>query len=142
MLAKAGFSAPPTSWSEVTTQAKAIKSKGLSDSPVMIGMQQESWFIEFMTALVYAHGGRFVDDDGQAVMQDPKAGALSALTWLVDAVQTHKIMSPGAVQTGELDVAEIRQRGPERLRVVAEIPPGRPSTTRRRAKSPGNSSKR
>ena len=34
------------------------------------------------------------------VMQDPKAGALSALTWLVDAVQTHKIMSAGASADG------------------------------------------
>ena len=111
MLAKAGFSAPPASWDEVTAQAKAIKAHGLSDSPVMIGMQQESWFIEFMTALVYAHGGRFVDDGGQAVMQDPKTGALAALTWLVDAVQTHKVMSLGAVQTGELDVLKSASAG-------------------------------
>ena len=111
MLAKAGFSTPPTTWDDVVTQALAIKAHGLSDSPVMIGMQQESWLIEFMTALVYAHGGRFVDDRGEAVMQDPNAGAGKALGWLVDAVQKHKILSPGCVQTGELDVLKSASAG-------------------------------
>jgi multiple sugar transport system substrate-binding protein len=111
ILAKAGFAAPPATWEEVTAQALAIKAKGLAEYPVMIGMAQESWQIEFMTAVLYSHGGRFVDDAGHAVMQDPKAGALAALTWLVDAVQTHKILSPGAVQTGELEVLKSASAG-------------------------------
>ncbi len=111
MLAKAGFTSPPATWDEVVAQSLAIKSRGLSDSPVMIGMQQESWLIEFMTALVYAHGGRFVSDGGEAAMQDPKTGAGPALAWLVDAVQTHKILSPGCVQTGELDVLKSASAG-------------------------------
>lgn len=101
LLAKAGISAPPASWAEVTEQALAIKAKGLSEYPVAIGLAQESWLIEFMSALVYSHGGRFVDDVGKAA-QDGRTAA--ALQWLVDAVQTHKILSPGAVQSGELDV--------------------------------------
>jgi multiple sugar transport system substrate-binding protein len=111
MVAKAGFAAPPKTWDEVTEQALAMKAKGLADYPVMIGMAQESWLIEFMSALVYSHGGRFVDDAGQAVMQDPKSGALAALTWLIDAVQTHKVLSPGAVQTGELEIVKSASAG-------------------------------
>jgi len=101
LLAKAGIAAPPASWAEVTEQAKAIKARGLSDFPVAIGLAQETWLIEFMTAMVYAHGGRFVDDAGNAAAS---AGTAAALQWLVDAVQTHKILSPAAVQTGELEV--------------------------------------
>ena len=101
MLAKAGIAAPPQSWAEVTAQAKAIKAKGLSEYPVAIGLAQESWLIEFMSALAFSHGGRFVDEAGNAA---PSARTQAALQWLVDGIQTDRILSPGAVQTGELEV--------------------------------------
>lgn len=101
LLQKAGFSAPPKTWAEVAAQAKEIKAKGLAEYPVMIGMAQESWLIEFMSALVFSHGGRFTDDQGNAILQD-SSGTLQALTWLVDAVQKDKILSPACVETGEL----------------------------------------
>ena len=50
--------------------------------------------IEFLSSVVFSHGGRFVDDSGAPVMQDKKKGAHEALTWIVDAVQKHKIVSP------------------------------------------------
>jgi multiple sugar transport system substrate-binding protein len=74
ILEKAGIKAPPTTWAEVVDQAKIIKDKGLSQWPVLISMAQESWLIEFMTAMVYSNGGRFIDDKGNAAMQDPQAG--------------------------------------------------------------------
>ena len=111
MLAKAGIKAPPQSWAEVVEQAKIIKDKGLSQWPVLISMAQESWLIEFMTAMIYANGGHFVDDKGDAVMQDGANGAVSALQWLVDAVQSHKILSPSCVETGELAVLKAFSSG-------------------------------
>jgi multiple sugar transport system substrate-binding protein len=104
MLEKAGIKAPPTTWAEVVDQSKIIKDKGLTQWPVLISMAQESWLIEFMTAMVYSSGGRFVDDKGNAAMKDPDGGAVTALRWLVDAVQQHKILSPSCVETGELAV--------------------------------------
>lgn len=109
ILEKAGFTTPPTTWEEVTAQAAAIKAKGLLDYPVVIGMAQESWMIEFISALVFSHGGRLVDDSGKSAMQDTKAEA--ALQWLVDAVQKHKVLSPGCVQTGELEVLKTASAG-------------------------------
>ena len=111
ILDQAGIAAPPSTWDDVTAQAKIIKAKGLMEYPVLIGMSQESWMIEFISALVYSHGGRQVDDTGRAVMDDPKTGALPALTWLSEAVQTHKIVSPGCVQTGELEVLKAATAG-------------------------------
>jgi multiple sugar transport system substrate-binding protein len=96
MLQKAGIKTPPTSWAEVVDQSKIIKDKGLAQWPVLISMAQESWLIEFMTAIV--------DDTGSAAMQNPDGGAVTALGWLVDAVQTHKILSPSCVESGELAV--------------------------------------
>jgi multiple sugar transport system substrate-binding protein len=104
ILDKADIKAPPTTWAEVVDQSKIIKDKGLAQWPVLISMAQESWLIEFMTAMVYSNGGRFVDDKGNAAMKDPESGAVTALRWLVDAVQKHKILSPSCVETGELAV--------------------------------------
>lgn len=102
MLKKAGIAAPPTTWAEVTDQAKIIKDKGLSQYPMLVSMAQESWLIEFLSAMVFSTGGGFTDDKGNAVMDDPSGGAATALRWLVDAVHEDKILSPSCVETGEL----------------------------------------
>lgn len=101
-LKEAGFDAPPSSWDELVEQSLVMKEKGIADYPMMLAMAQESWLIEFISTLVYSHGGRLVDDNGMAVMQDPKEGAVEALSWVVDAVNKHKIVSPACVETGEL----------------------------------------
>ena len=111
MLDKAGIKTPPQTWAEVASQAKTIKDKGLAQWPVLISMAQESWLIEFMTAMVYSNGGRFVDDKGNAVMQDPATGAGPALHWLVDAVQKQQILSPSCVESGELAVLKAFSSG-------------------------------
>lgn len=101
MLQKAGISKAPTTWAEVREQAKIIKAKGLSEYPILVSMAQETWLIEFMSALVFSHGGRFTDDQGNAVMQDPQTGAVEALNWLVACIKD-KTLSPSCVETGEL----------------------------------------
>ncbi len=103
MLKKAGFNEPPKTWAELTQQSLAIKKAGLSDYPLMLSMARESWLIEFLTAMVYSHGGRFVDDKSVAAMNTPNGGAQQALQWIVDAVGKHKILSPACVETGELN---------------------------------------
>ncbi|GEO84789.1 MULTISPECIES: extracellular solute-binding protein [Alphaproteobacteria] len=102
-LSAAGFSAPPASWDELVEQALVMKEKGIAEFPMMLAMAKESWLIEFMSAMVFSHGGRFTDDKGDSIMQEEKGGALSALQWVVDAVSKHKIVSPGCVETGELN---------------------------------------
>lgn len=102
MLTKAGIAAPPTTWAEVVDQAKIIKDKGLSQYPMLVSMAQESWLIEFLSAMTFSNGGGFTDGKGNAVMDDPSGGAAIALRWLVDAVNKHKILSPSCVETGEL----------------------------------------
>ncbi len=103
VLKKVGIKAPPKSWDELTAQCLQIKKAGLSEYPMMLSMARESWLIEFLSALVFSNGGRFVDDSGTPVMADPKKGAQQALQWVVDAVTKHKIISPACVETGELN---------------------------------------
>lgn len=102
-LKKAGIKEPPRTWDELVQQSLKIKSAGISEYPMMLSMARESWLIEFMTAIVYSHGGRFADDNGVPLMSDPKRGAQQALQWIVDAVNKHKIVSPATVETGELN---------------------------------------
>lgn len=102
-LKKAGIAAPPKTWDEVVQQSLILKQKGISEYPLMLSMARESWLIEFMSALVFSNGGRFVDDAGNALMADPQKGAHKALQWVVDAVNKHKIVSPACVEIGELN---------------------------------------
>ena len=101
-LRKVGIQAPPQTWDEVVQQSLALKKAGV-EYPLMLSMARESWLIEFLSALVFSNGGRFVDDNGVAVMADPKKGAAQAMQWVVDAVNKHKIVSPACVETGELN---------------------------------------
>ena len=59
----------------------------------MLSMARESWLIEFMSALVFSNGGRFVDDAGNAVMADPQKGAQKALYFRMGAF----MLNPGLV---------------------------------------------
>ncbi|MBI3370305.1 MAG: extracellular solute-binding protein [Betaproteobacteria bacterium] len=102
-LQKAGIKTPPKTWDEVTQQSLQIKKAGLAEYPMMLSMARESWLIEFLSAMVFSHGGRFVEDSGAAVMQDRSKGAHAALNWIVDAVNKHKIVSPACVEIGELN---------------------------------------
>ncbi len=102
-LKKAGIAAPPKTWDEVVQQSLLMKKAGVAEYPLMLSMARESWLIEFLSALVFSNGGRFVDDAGNAVMQDPAKGAQQAMQWVVDAVNKHKIVSPACVEIGELN---------------------------------------
>lgn len=75
MLQKAGIAAPPKTWDEVVQQSLKIKKAGLSEYPMMLSLARETWLIEFLSSMVFSHGGRFVDDSGAAVMQDKQRGA-------------------------------------------------------------------
>jgi len=104
MLSEAGFDRPPESWDEVVEYALEIKGRGLSDYPMLLSLQTDaSWMIEFISAMAFSFGGRFVDDEGNAVMNDPDGGVAAALRWMHDAVQVHEIVSPAAVSTQEID---------------------------------------
>jgi len=101
-LKEAGFDAPPATWDEVVQQSLVMKEKGISEFPMMLAMAQESWVIEFMSALVFSHGGHFTDESGKSSMTSETDGIVEGMQWVVDAVNTHKIVSPACVETGEL----------------------------------------
>ena len=122
ILRKAGIQEPPQTWDEVLQQSLKIKSAGLSEYPMMLSMARESWLIEFLSAMVFSHGGRFVDAKGAAVLAQPDGGAQRAMQWIVDAVQKHKIISPACVETGELQWSEGVWRRQPCIRLAEPLP--------------------
>lgn len=119
-LTAAGFDAPPESWEELVQQSLVMKQKGISEYPMMLAMAQESWLIEFMASLVYSHGGRFTDENGDAIMHEDEAGAVEALQWVVDAVNKHGVISPACVETGELSGLKAFASGNHAFAMVAK----------------------
>ena len=116
----AGFDSPPSTWDEVVEQSLVMKQKGISDFPMMLAMAQESWLIEFMSSLVFSHGGRFTDENGMSSMTSEKGGAMEALQWVVDAVSKHGIVSPACVETGELSGLKAFASGNHAFAMVAK----------------------
>jgi multiple sugar transport system substrate-binding protein len=103
ILQKAGIAAPPASWDDVVEQSLKIKQSDGPEFPLLLSLATDTWLIEFVSALVYAHGGRFVDDNGEALMADPTQGAVAAANFVRDAIHKHKIVSPAAVETTEIN---------------------------------------
>ncbi len=116
----AGFDGPPTTWDEVVEQSLVMKEKGISDYPMMLAMAQESWLIEFISSLVFSHGGRFTDENGMSSMTSETDGAVEALQWVVDAVNQHEIISPACVETGELSGLKAFASGNHAFAMVAK----------------------
>jgi multiple sugar transport system substrate-binding protein len=103
ILRRAGITNPPTTWDEVIEQSLRIKQQNIAEFPLLLSLAADTWLIEFVSALTFSFGGRFVDDAGAAVMQDANRGAVRAATFLRDAIHRHRILSPGAVETGEIN---------------------------------------
>ena len=103
LLQKAGITAPPASWDEVVAQSLKIKQQGLSEYPLLLSLAADAWLVEMIGAIMYSFGGRFTDDRGFSRLSDPQNGALAAAKWMADAINVHKIVSPGAVTTNEID---------------------------------------
>lgn len=103
ILEEAGIEAPPTTWDEVVEQSKRIQEQGIVDHPLLLSLAADTWLIEFITALVYSHGGRLVDDEGNPAMGDAGGGAMAAARFVRDAIHEHGIVSRGAVETQEIN---------------------------------------
>lgn len=103
VMQKAGIAAPPQSWDEVTEHCLKIKQAGLMEFPLLLSLGADTWLIEFVSALAFSFGGSFVDQAGTSVMGEPNGGAVRAARWLHEAIHKHKILSPGAVETVELN---------------------------------------
>ncbi len=110
-LQRAGVDRPPSTWQEVIDVAKKVKASGILEYPILLPLAQETWLTEYLYSMVYSRGGSFFDADAEPVFDAPDSPALEALQWLIDAIHTHKVLSPAAVETGELAALKAIQAG-------------------------------
>ncbi len=103
ILQRAGIDKPPATWDEVVQASLKIKQAGIVEYPLLLALGIDTWLIQFMSAMVFSNGGRFVDPQGAPIMAEPGRGAIEAAAWVRDAIHTHKIVSPGAVETVEIN---------------------------------------
>ncbi|MHC1551133.1 extracellular solute-binding protein [Phyllobacterium sp. K27] len=107
ILEKAGIKNPPTTWSELSEQAKTIKDKGLLSTPIAWSWSQAEAAICDYTTLVSAFGGSFIKD-GKPVFQT--GGGLDALNYMVESYKSG-LTNPNSKEFLEEDVRRVFQNG-------------------------------
>lgn len=108
MLAKAGFNNPPKTWDELHAQAKVLKEKGIVNYPIVWSWAQAEALICDYTALLGAHGGKFLDDKLKPAFQT--GGGLDALNYMV-ATLKDGTTNPNSREYLEEDVRRVFQSG-------------------------------
>ncbi len=107
ILEKAGIKQPPKTWEELAEQAKAIKDKGLLESPIAWSWSQAEAAICDYTTLVSAYGGKFLDGGKPAFTT---GGGLDALNYMVTSY-TSGLTNPNSKEFLEEDVRKVFQNG-------------------------------
>ena len=112
MLRDTGFATPPATWDEVKTQALAIKKSTNMNYP-MVTPLKKSFPNSFglYWSMVYGAGGRFFDRDLNPVYPDKNPVPLEALAWIVDAMNTWKILDPSSLETTNVQLADALAAG-------------------------------
>jgi multiple sugar transport system substrate-binding protein len=118
IMQRAGIDKPPATWAEVVEASLKIKQRGVVEYPMLIALAIDTWLIEFMSAMVFAHGGRFIDPAGAPVMAEPGRGAVEAAAWIRDAIHKHKIISPGAIETPDISALKAFGAGQHAFYIV------------------------
>lgn len=106
ILEEAGITAPPTTWDELTQQALQIKAAGLTNTPIMMGLQASSWFEEYLFTMIFSEGGSLISPDLEAVFATDSGPAYDSIEWLAAAVNDHGILPNSALEMTAVDAQE------------------------------------
>ncbi len=95
-FAKAGIAAAPTTFDELVTDLRALKSKGISKAPLTIPLSasegtSSAWFL-----VTTAMGGTLFDNAGKPAFSDPASAAYKAFDFMVSAYK-EGLIGPGAI---------------------------------------------
>jgi len=108
LLKQAGFDAPPKTWEELLTQAKAIKDKGLVEFPIVWSWSQAEAAICDFTALLYGNGGKFLDENGKPIFNNEQG--VQVLEWMKQTVDDG-LTNPASASYLEGDVLNTFNQG-------------------------------
>lgn len=120
LIKQAGFDKPPANWEELSTQAKALRDKGISQYPIDIPMKKDDpWTIEIFYSMVYSRGGHMFDQSNSPVFNKPGSEAEQALQWLRDSY-VGKTLAPAVLESAEPDVVKTLGAGQHAYTVLAK----------------------
>jgi multiple sugar transport system substrate-binding protein len=100
MIDKAGFKAPPATLDELVAQAKALKSKGIVQYPIVLPWNQAETLICDFTTITALFGGAMAKDGKPTLNTNANK---KALDWMVKAIKDG-LVNPKSVTYGEDDI--------------------------------------
>jgi multiple sugar transport system substrate-binding protein len=108
MLGEAGVSSPPDTWDGVVEAARALKSRGVVEYPLVWSWAQAEAIICDYATLLGAYGGQFFDEGGKPAFNT--GGGLQALEFMRMTLD-EKISNPASTESLEEDVRRIISQG-------------------------------
>jgi multiple sugar transport system substrate-binding protein len=107
MLGEAGVS-PPDTWDAVVEAARALKSKGVVEYPLVWSWVQAEALICDYATLLGAYGGQFFDESGKPAFNS--GGGLQALEFMRMTLD-EKLSNPASIESIEDEVRRIVSQG-------------------------------
>jgi multiple sugar transport system substrate-binding protein len=107
MLEEAGI-APPETWDAVVEAARALKSQGVVEYPLVWSWAQAEALMCDYTTLLGAYGGRFFDEGGRPAFNT--GGGLQALEFMRMTLD-EELSNPASTESLEEDVRRIISQG-------------------------------
>src|SRR6266536_2423331 len=98
MLQKAGFNAPPKSLMELEEQALKIKSAGIVQYPLSLGLGLTNDFWSNWWAMIYGAGAKLFNDKMEPILEQD-AAVKGVLTWINKGLNDTKIIDPASLET-------------------------------------------
>ncbi len=101
LLARAGIKTQPASWSDIMTDAKLLKSKGILKYPVTMELDVEATTAEPWLTLMVSAGGTLLDAKGKPAFTNPNSAGYRAAEFL-RSLYAAGLIDPGSVNfTGD-----------------------------------------
>ncbi len=106
-LKKIGIDRGPVTLDELKNGALEAKKAGLSNYPILSGLKANPNGLNEFWSLVYASGGHLFDEAMDPVYPDKDTTALGVLEWIVEAMNTWKILDPSSLEFDETQVRDV-----------------------------------
>ncbi|MEJ5249981.1 extracellular solute-binding protein [Caldilinea sp.] len=108
MLEKAGFSAPPKTWSELREMGLAAKAQGLVEYPFIEYFQQDEGLTIAFAYYLFAFGGSFFDEEGKPTFNSQEG--LAALNFMVNGLKDG-LINPASLESTYEEVRRTFSQG-------------------------------
>jgi multiple sugar transport system substrate-binding protein len=110
-----GITAPPATWEELTEQALALKAAGMEAPFVYEFSNTLPNVSEALASMIFGRGGELIDEEHNPLWTDPNSPAAQQIKWLIDAKNTHGILS---ILPHETDIAKAMNTGQHAFTVM------------------------